>query len=470
MSGWAPTAAKSALQGERLGLWSGDEFLLTTSGDHDCALSPAIRWHTQDAVLAVPRGSDCGAPFVWISAPSLLEGVRLSADGASVTGPQGGTLRLALTPQLRSNRSFYNQSTACFFSGPPLRLRGTVEHHQGEPVFVARMLWRDDWLIRPDHLPLSPLQSDRMLAQLIEAQQEAAAGPLQGRRLWARRNSEPRPWTGQPVLAFVLNGAQADDDESHAGHLSLATGRLGPRGEWADWIVNNVYPMETVSEKGILAGMVPMDAYLAELNSGQAYYRPSYMTVAVLRDERTAARFQAAIQETFHRVYSGRKPYHHATMNSTGMPIDTLRAVGWQVPPAGCTSRLLAIPAWLYIGLMKQDRQAAASMFRYLTEEKTRVFPRAAFEAATLDLLRLAEHRTARRLTPYEERLQADVEAVLFIRIPQIPSSRAFGTAPVVSFEQYRQRVPADRSAWNTVPLEARPFPSHLQEDRRIRK
>ncbi len=468
MSTTPPSTAKPALQHERLGLWEGNEFVLTTGERDECALSPAIRWHVRSEFIAVPRRSDHGAPFVWITAPSVLEHVTLSPDGASVSAVHGDSVGLRLTPPLSTNRSYYDRSTSEWLYGRPLRMRGSLEQHgRGErPVFVARGIWPEDSVIRPDRLPVRPLDSDRALAKLIEAQQDAVADPLPVRLLWSRAPGEIVRWAEQPVLAFVLNGAQADDDESHAGHLSIATGRLGSRGEWADWIVNNFYPLEVISEKGILAGMVPMDAYLADLNSGQAYYRPSYMTVAVLRDVRVASAFQHAIQNTFQRFYSQPDEYHHAAMNSTGMPMDTLRALGWNVPRLGRTGGLLAVLAFLYVLIATRDLEAARSIYHYLMEEKTRVFPRAAFEAATLDLLRLVERRTesTRRLTSYERMLQDDVEAVLFVRIPQIPSSRPFGTAPVASFDQYRQRVPADRSAWETVALEPRPLPPHLRK------
>lgn len=462
--------AKPALRDERLGLWEGDEFLLASGDQDEARLSPLLRWHVRNEIVAVPLRSDHGSPFIWITAPSVLEHAVLSDDGRAVSGPTGESIALRLAPQLPTNRSYVDGSTLAWLAGRRLRMRGTVERKTGErSAFVARMIWPEDWVLRPDRLTVRPLKTDRALGKLIDAQEEAVAEPLPARLLWSRTPTEILRWADQPVLALVLNGAQADDDESHAGHLSIATGRLGRSGEWADWIVNNFYPLDVISEKGILAGMVPMDSYLADLNSGQAYYRPSYMTVAVLRDARTAAAFQTAIQRVFDRFYRQPGDYHHAAMNSTGMPMDALRASGWNVPQWGRTSGLLAVLAYLYVAATTRDVSAARSIYHYLMEEQTRVFPRAAFEAATLDLLKLVERRaeTARSLTRYERMLQDDVEAVLFARIPQIPSSRAFGTAPVASFDQYRQRVPTDRSAWETVPLEPRPLPPHLLGPRR---
>ena len=79
------------------------------------------------------------------------------------------------------------------------------------------------------------------------------------------------------------------------------------------------------------------------------------------------------------------------------------------------------------------------------------------------DLLTLVS-APARTLTPYEQMLHDDVEAIVFVRIPQIPSSRAMGTFPVASFDEYMARAPKDRKDWKIVPVDARPFPDELRD------
>ncbi len=54
-----------------------------------------------------------------------------------------------------------------------------------------------------------------------------------------------------------------------------------------------------------------------------------------------------------------------------------------------------------------------------------------------------------------------DVEAILFVRFPQFPSSRAFGDAPVVTPWEYRSRLPA---VPQVVPVPDRPFPDALRD------
>jgi hypothetical protein len=69
-----------------------------------------------------------------------------------------------------------------------------------------------------------------------------------------------------------------------------------------------------------------------------------------------------------------------------------------------------------------------------------------------------------RALSPYEQQLRNDIEAVFLVRIPQVPSSRAMGSAPVFSFDEFRARVPEDQKDWKIVPVEPRPFPDTLRD------
>ena len=105
------------------------------------------------------------------------------------------------------------------------------------------------------------------------------------------------------MLGLIVNGAQGDDDEAHAGHFAIVTGRLRAHGRIGDWLVNNFYTLDAESEKGIIAAPVPLDAYLGDLNSGQSWYRPSYVLVLALRDVRAAALVQSALARVYHQFY-----------------------------------------------------------------------------------------------------------------------------------------------------------------------
>jgi len=104
------------------------------------------------------------------------------------------------------------------------------------------------------------------------------------------------------------------------------------------------------------------------------------------------------------------------------------------------------------------------ALFDYLTEDQTRLFPAQAFEQAGADLLRLASGQTGRTLSPFERALAEDIEAIHLVRVPQFPSSRAFGTYPVAGVDEYRARLPQDPAQRQIVPVGPRPFPVELKD------
>ncbi|MEX0830427.1 MAG: hypothetical protein WD032_09290 [Nitrospirales bacterium] len=144
-----------------------------------------------------------------------------------------------------------------------------------------------------------------------------------------------------------------------------------------------------------------------------------------------------------------------------------MRRLGWAIPTKGPTSYLKAIGAFYYVAATERNLTAGEKIYDYLTQEQTRLFPRIAFETAGQDLLRILEgtaESAGRTLTPFERFFKEDVEAVVFVRIPQIPSSRASGTYPVLTFNDYEKRVPKDRKDWQVVPVSTRSIPETLRE------
>jgi hypothetical protein len=261
----------------------------------------------------------------------------------------------------------------------------------------------------------------------------------------------------------MLNGAQGDDDEAHGGHFAIVTGAFGSGGEWGDWLVNNFYDLDSFSEKGIIASTLTMDSYLADLNSGQSWYRPSYMLVAVLKQERTATLYEQAIGRVYNHFYRHDLIYRHSIANCAGVSMQTLRSLGWKIPEQGPTSRAKAVVALPYMAVRELSVESGRQAYDYLVTEQTELFPFMAFVAAGRDLLlRIAGGGPTN--TRYENMLRDDIEAVIFVRIPQFPSSRAFGRAPVLSIDEYNDRVPKDKSQRKIVPVAPRPFPSRMKD------
>lgn len=488
----SPVGIKGALESESIGLLTAERLDLRTGACTDCTVPKQGLWYFENELIAVPakgmpvsgftpgadRKSDvatwaatpqAGAlayPSVtWIGAPSILERATVLPGGQRVRTASGGELDIALVPQLSTNRSYANGATAAYFNGREVRMRGTLENTNGKQVFVARTIWPRDFAFERDKLQSQPLQNPSDLAAFVR-EPVPAGGGVETRLLWERHPGQARDWKHKPVLGLVLNGAQGDDDESLGGHFAIATGRIGERGEWADWAVNNFYNLDSVSEKGIVAATLPMDNYLMDLNSGQQYYRPSYMLVAVLQDPRTAVAFQGGVQRVFNQLYRHDFQYRHASANCAGISVDVFGSLGWNIPQRGPTAPLKSLAAYAYVAAKDGSLQSGRKIYDYLNEEQTRLLPAVAFEAMGLDLLQLigAAQGPERVLTPYEQQLRSDVDAVFLVRIPQIPSSRVAGSAPVFSFDEFRARVPEDQADWKIVPVDARPFPAALRE------
>jgi hypothetical protein len=475
-----------------LGLYEIGNFFLTTGRD---ALSlggviPQALWYFQDETIAIARTglpvagfardadaiedvmswaerTAIGMPLeypslIWIAAPEMIRRARLAAHGTRIEA-NGDAWNFAVAPKIPLNRSYYDDTSIAFLEQQTLTVRGALE----EGTFVARTIWpetfRLDERAPPRQIEATP-QGIRMLIR--EEPAGGARRPFAAETLWERETGAvaTRRWEGKPILAAMLNGAQGDDDEAHGGHFAMVTGRVGHNGAIGDWLANNFYTLDTFSEKGIDAAVVPLDNYLADLNSGQAWYRPSYLIVAVLSNERAASRVQGALCRVYNQFYRHQLVYDHATMNCASISIDVLRAIGWDVRLQGPTSRLLASLGLPYFALRDRSLAKAAKTFDYLTEDRTRLFPAIAFEEIGADLLRLARGELARRASAFESLLAADIEALVFLRVPQLPSSRAWGDAPIVSVGEYTARVPSDPALAKIVPVPARPFPASLRD------
>ncbi len=482
---------KNALESESIGLLPAGAMLLRTGKCAGCAAPKQGLWYFENDLIAVPghgvavagftpgadRRSDVAQwaaasaneklaypSLAWIGAPQILERAVMLPDAGHVRTATGSELDIRFVPRLATNLSYANGDTAKFFAGREVRMRGAIERTGAKEVFVARTIWPADFRFDPAAMGGGPPQSPPDLAAFVREPVTAMRG-IETRLLWQRYPGQPGDWKRKAVLGFVLNGAQGDDDESLGGHFAVATGRIGNRGEWSDWAVNNFYNLDSVSEKGIVAATLPMDNYLMDLNSGQQYYRPSTMLVAVLNNERTAAAFQGGVQRVFNHFYRHDFQYRHTSANCAGISIDVFDSLGWHIPKRGPTAPLKSLAAYAYVAATDGSLQGGRKIYDYLNEERTRLLPAVAFEAAGLDLLRIVGAAGAQRtLTAYEQQLRSDVDAIFVVRIPQIPSSRATGSAPVFSFDEFRARVPANRADWKIVPVAPRPFPAALRD------
>ncbi len=475
------------------GLYAASDFRLATGAT--CGDAPTLRqarWYFRDESIAVARagipvaGYTPGVPtfedlrqwavtrpaaapidrppLVWTAAPLVARGARLAADGSSLA-VQGVTLPVRPVAKIPLNRSYYDASSIAWLAPRGLTVRGSA----AQGVFTMRTVWPEDFVLGPSAPPprATPAAASPALALralLREAPHGGADAPYAAHTLW-RRAGAGDDWRDRPVLALMVNGAQGDDDEAHAGHFALVTGRIAADGQIGDWLVNNFYSLDIESEKGIIAAPVTLDDYLGDLNAGQNWYRPTAMIIAVLRDERAAALVQSALNRVYNQFYRHQLVYYHPTTNCTSISVDTLRALGWPVHPRGPTGRFLAWLAFPYLVLRERSLSKAMLTFDYLTTDQTRLLPAAALEEAFGGLLALARGEVPPGAGALARDLRDDLDALAFVRIPQFPSSRALGDAPVVSMAEYRARLPRDPTRMRIVPVPPRPFPDELRDD-----
>ncbi|MEO8304935.1 MAG: hypothetical protein ABI724_12515 [Betaproteobacteria bacterium] len=474
----------------RFGLYPQSDFRQTDGRCDDCPTIRQALWYFEHETIAVPKPGipvasfACGVrvaddlrgwlaarapssppeypPLVWVGAPDVVEGARLSPDATSVECA-GGRLGLSLTPKLPLNRSYFDASSARYFHERTVKIRGSIHGN----AIVARTLWPEDFRLDAA-LPTQPLDATVPTTLALRAlmRSEPAGGarsPFAAGVLWERDAGRNDVAPGRAVLGIMVNGAQGDDDEAHAGHFALVTGTTDESGAIGDWLTNNFYSLDTESEKGILAAPVPLDNYLADLNSGQGWYRPSHMIVAVLRDARAPALVQAALNRVYNQFWRHQLVYRHATMNCACISVDVLRLLGWEISRRAPAGRLLAALAFPWFAIKERSVAKASSAFDYLYEEQTRLMPAAAFEEIGASLLALGSKPTGTSEPAGElaRMISEDLEAILFVRLPQFPSSRVFGDAPAVSPGEYHSRLPP---VPQVVPVPERPFPAALRD------
>lgn len=439
--------------GAALGPYDRASFTVTTGSCRDCKALPQALWYFPQEAIALPHaGQGDGPPLVWLGGAQPFDNARLDHQGGLTVA--GQPVAWELTPRLATNRSWFNQDSQRFFAAHPLAGRADV---LPDGRLRVRSFWPADFNL--NNAPLQPLAHGETLQQLVRITQGGPQSTFRTRVLWQR--TPGAAWQpGASVFGLMLNGAQGDDDEAHGGHFALMTGRLQADGQMRDWLVNNFYNLDAVSEKGIIAAATPLDSYLAELNSGQQWYRPSWMLVAVMRDgSPVSSTVQQALNAQLTRFYRHDVRYDHVHSNCTGLSVDAVKGLGWQVPQQGPSSRLKSVPAWFYVAATDRDLTSARKIYDYLNEEQTRLYPAVAFDVMGQDLLQLVQGTTGRELQPFEKELANAVDALVWVQVPQFPSSRKWGQAPVWSLDEYRARTPADRSQWQIVPVGPRPFP-----------
>ncbi len=220
------------------GLYLGTDFRLTRGDCKDCATPKQALWYCRDDLVAVPsahvkaadfspgltaqadvkswyanaKEEDLKArpPMLWMGSPRLVRDARLSAAGDAITLGDGANLPFRVTPKIKTNLSFYNDSSKAFYQQRLVRMRGEM---QGD-TFVARTLWPQDWAIDETQMKLQPLQANESLLGLVRQHANGKDERFETRLLREKTPAAARDWSGRAVIGIMLNGAQGDDDEA----------------------------------------------------------------------------------------------------------------------------------------------------------------------------------------------------------------------------------------------------------------
>ena len=418
----AATPASATADGA-FGLYPAQDFRVTTGACTDCAAIRQALWYFRAETIAAPNpglpaaGFTLGVhaiddvrqwaqsrpahapidypPLVWIAAPQVVRHARIEPSGTTLRTADS-VLPFRPVARIPLNRSYYDASSVAWFAQRDVTVRGTSL----ADGYVARTLWPEEFrmgaLAPPTIAAAATVEPAEQLRALMRAEPRGGAqSPYAAMTLW-QRPGLPAQWTGKTVLGLMVNGAQGDDDEAHGGHFAIVTGRVQADGSIGDWLVNNFYSLDVESEKGIIAAPLPLDNYLGDLNSGQSWYRPSYMVVAVLRDERAAVLVQSALNRVYNQFYRHQLEYYHPNQNCASISIDTLRALGWSIPVRGPSSRALAWAGFPFLVIKELSVGKAKLAFDYLRTDQTRLMPAAALEEAYGSMLALARGERAR--------------------------------------------------------------------------
>jgi hypothetical protein len=195
------------------GLYPQSDFRVTDGHCRDCPTIPQALWYFEHETIAVPkpgmpvagftRGVDVAAdlrgwlaaraagnppeypPLVWIGAPQVVAGARLTADTTALEALDAPP-RVELVPKIPLNRSYFDASSARFFHGRAVKIRGTI----GGDTIVARTLWPEDFRLdrTPPTRTLAPdLPATLALRALMRSDASGGArSPFGAWTLWRR--------------------------------------------------------------------------------------------------------------------------------------------------------------------------------------------------------------------------------------------------------------------------------------------
>src|SRR5262249_30246791 len=123
------------------------------------------------------------APLIWVAAPDVMRGARLTSDGSTVT-TSAVNCTFAVVPKIALNRSYYNEASVAFLARRRLTLRG--RHDNGR--FTVRTIWPEDFRLDNAASPRSIAATPLALRSLVrEEPRGGAQSAFAAMTLWERK-------------------------------------------------------------------------------------------------------------------------------------------------------------------------------------------------------------------------------------------------------------------------------------------
>jgi len=167
----APTSFHNLTNGF-LGLYPEADFELGTGRCAACRAPVEGKWYFLDDVIATPKSGPAG--LVWIGSREMVDGVRISPDGKSVTLKDGTVLPFSLVAKIDSNRSFYDATSLAYLSSRTVRIRGEFVEKDGVKTLVARTIWPEDFHINMTDLKEADVKNAADVDALVAADKGGA--------------------------------------------------------------------------------------------------------------------------------------------------------------------------------------------------------------------------------------------------------------------------------------------------------
>lgn len=449
------------------GIYPQNEFRLEHSKCTNCLYEKYINWYFSNEYFYAPSAST-KAPVVntsksglddlvenehtlpavvWVGAKDKISNASiLPKDSVIIDNDLNKQFKYRLPVKMEGVVNFWDSSSDDFFSKRNVRVTGEIQ----DQFFLTKTFWPIDYKLSIDS-PAEALSNQEFIESFVREPVDFKT-PYTQTVLWKNASSFNAP---KYIVAFVLNGGEGNG--RNGGHFSIGTGILEKDGDYSSILINNFYNLSD-NDKGIIAAPTPLDKYLGDVNSGQSFYRSTYITFAVFDSPKVPQQIQSALNRLYVHYYRGDFDYHPALNNCSGISLDVVRALGWNVSANYPDYWWLSYIAYSYALLKNRDIDLAQTAMYFVGEESTRLLPAQVFKHITLDLLSIASNRSVSN-TPMVNSIQKDLSSIHLVRIPQFPSARFLGEPPVFSVQEYlkRGRVSADQV--NTNVFKSKPLP-----------